>query len=795
MLLTLNQSIPEITALQENRKPFHFFWQSETENCILLVNTIVHNFFYIHRTEVAEIMKSFFYLLAVLLVPAIAFSQTGTIEGTVYNKDTKEPLAGADVKILQTDTQQKTDENGKFVFSDIPDGTYTLVTTVPETEFIQRTVVIVASGETKAAEIYIGTGQYRLQGVTVTDKREPKTVSKKSIQAREITRLPGTAGDALRALPAIPGIGVANDFSGALYIRGGSDEDNLYYFDRVPVGYPYHFGGLVSSLSSEIIDRIDVYAGGYGAEYGVDSQAVIDIYSQNDSPANLRGKFNLNILYSEGLLQGKIGENGFWYAAGRRSYIDLFIGSLVFDAGAITAFPRFWDYQIKAGYDLSEKHQLFFNLFASGDQFALTLDGEDVDQDFRGNTSFESGFEGAGIHLRSFLTQRLTSFLSLTRSNFLFDVNFGPEISLNIDAPSYTLREDITYELNPRHRLETGLILGLEPGQVTGTFTRIPDEGEVEFDIRFEEKIELDEYVRGQRIEGYLQDRYTLLPFLSAVFGLRFDYFNRTDELSIQPRGSLLLELPNTSEIQFAYGVYNQTPIPALLSPTIGNPGLKSSSASHYILELKRQFSETTEIKMAAYYKDLSGIATVDDEAAYLNQGIGYAQGTEIFLRHQRDERFFGWISYAYALSKRRDREGEPYRLYSFDQTHVATLAASYNLTPTWEFGAKWQYRSGNPYTPCVGATVQFDPRNGEPIYIPDYAETNSDRLPAYHRLDLRVSKTFQFNAWNLGLFIELLNTYNRQNLLDFNYSEDCRTRDDINQLPILPYFGITAEF
>ena len=227
---------------------------------------------------------------------------------------------------------------------------------------------------------------------------------------------------------------------------------------------------------------------------------------------------------------------------------------------------------------LSEKHQLFFNLFASGDRFALKLDGDNVDEDFRGNTSFESGFEGSGIHLRSFLTDRLTSFLSLTGSDFLFDVNFGPELSLNIDAPSYTLREDLTYELNPRHRLESGLILGLEPGQVTGTFTRIPDEGEVDYDIRFEEKVALDEYVRGQRIEGYLQDRYTLLPFLSAVFGLRFDYFNRTDELSIQPRGSLLVELPNKSEIQFAYGIYNQTPIPALLSPTIGEPGVEVKS-------------------------------------------------------------------------------------------------------------------------------------------------------------------------------------------------------------------------
>ena len=740
-------------------------------------------------------MKILLCLLMVFWIPIVAFSQTGTVQGTVYNNSTKEPLAGAEVFIVEIDTRQKTDENGQFVFSDISAGTYTLITTVPDTELSQRTSIVVTAEETLAPEIYVETSQYRLEGVEVTGESAPKTVSKKSIQAQEITRLPGTAGDALRALPAIPGIGVANDFSGALYIRGGSDEDNLYYFDRVPVGYPYHFGGIVSSLSSEIIDRIDVYAGGYGAEYGVDSQAVIDIYSQDSSPADLRGKFNLNLLFSEGLLQGKIGEKGYWYAAGRRSYIDLFIGSLSFNTGAITAFPRFWDYQLKSGYDFNEKHQLFFNIFASGDRFALKLDGENVDEDFQGNASFESGFEGAGIHLRSFLTERLTSYLSLTRSKFLFDVNFGPSLSLEIDAPDYVLREDLTYELNAKHRLESGLILGFEPGQVTGTFTRIPDEGEDDYDIRFEEKVSIDEYVRGYRVEAYLQDRYTLLPFLSVVFGLRFDYFNRIDQLSVQPRGSLLVELPNSSQLQFAYGIYNQTPIPAQLSPSIGNPALKSSQASHYILELKRQLSQDTEIKMAAYYKNLADLVTVDDEAGYLNQGVGYAQGTEIFLRHRGGDRFFTWVSYAYALSKRRDRPDEPYRLYSFDQTHVATLAASYNLTPTWEIGAKWQYRTGNPYTPVEGATLLFDPRNGEPIYVPIYAETNSDRLPPYHRLDLRVSKTFQFRGWKLGTFLELLNAYNRQNLLDYRYSENYTKREDVNQLPFIPYLGITAEF
>ena len=45
------------------------------------------------------------------------------------------------------------------------------------------------------------------------------------------------------------------------------------------------------------------------------------------------------------------------------SYIDLFLGSLSFDSGAITAFPRFWDYQVKGGYELNDKHQLSLNLF------------------------------------------------------------------------------------------------------------------------------------------------------------------------------------------------------------------------------------------------------------------------------------------------------------------------------------------------------------------------------------------------------------------------------------------------
>ena len=746
-------------------------------------------------------MKQFYtnFLIVLCLYPCLVFgqqssSQTGEIYGTVSQQNLKQPIVSAQVRIVETGQRVLTDENGEFQFRDLPPGNYTLAANASRYKPSTDTAVTVTPAEITRVEIHLEPVVVSFDEVEVTSGRPPPSVGRQSLSGSEIQRVPGAAGDALRALQSLPTVGVANDFSGALYIRGGSDEDNLYYFDRVPIGYPYHFGGIVSSLSSEVIERIDVYAGGYGAEFGVDSQAVIDIYSQNKNTDGFGGKFNLNLLYSEGLLEGKIGDRGFWYAAGRRSYIDLFLRSISFESGQITAFPSFWDYQVKGGYNLSEKHRLSLNIFASGDNFALKLDGEDVDEDLRGNISFDSGFEGAGIHLRSLFTDRLTSYLSLTRSYFAFDVNIGADLSLKIDAPQYVLREDLTYKLTPKHQIESGLIVGLEPGRATGRFIRPPDEGEVDYDPRFIEKQVFDESALGKRFEIYLQDRYRILPFLSIVLGLRTDYISDIDELSIQPRGSLLFEISPGSQVQLSYGNYQQRPAPPRLTQSVGNPELSNSQASHYVLEYTREISETTEVKVAGYYKNLVDLATNDDEARYLNQGVGFAQGTEVFIRHQAGNRFLSWGSYAYGLSKRRDSPGEPYRLYSFDQTHVATFAATYSPTSTWEIGAKWQYRTGNPYTPVLGADLKIDPRNGESIYVPIYAETNSARFPAYHRLDAKISKAFRFDNWQMSVFLELLNVYNRKNLLDYNYSDDYTEKDDIYQFPIIPYLGITVE-
>ena len=344
--------------------------------------------------------------------------EAGEIRGTVYSQETGDKLANATVRLVETDRQTLTDENGEFRFDTLPPGDYTLtVVAVGYSLLGEGNVTTVKSGEAIEVKIYLPAVKLILDEVEVKSSPILAAVGQQTVGVMEIKRIPGSAGDALRALQALPGIGVANDFDGQLYIRGGSPDDNRFYLDRAPLFYPYHFGGLVSTVNSEILNRIDVYAGGFGAEFGADAQAVIDIYSRRGREDRVGGKFNLNLLYSEGLLEGPIGSRGSWYVAGRRSYIDLF----PIEVARITAFPRFWDYQAKVSYDLSENHQFNVKAFAADDVMGFKLGLADVayDPTLAGSLDLEGRFDVQAADLRSTPTDP-PDFASLNLARELF---------------------------------------------------------------------------------------------------------------------------------------------------------------------------------------------------------------------------------------------------------------------------------------------------------------------------------------------------------------------------------------
>lgn len=257
-----------------------------------------------------------------------------------------------------------------------------------------------------------------------------------------LRRATGSAGDPIRGIARLPSIGTVNDFFGVLSVRGGAPGDNLYYFDRLPLGYPYHLLGIVSVVSSEVIKKIDVHPGGFGAEFGADSQAVIDMHSapQKLEPFGwLDGMLKPSFIYSEGYLSGALSfrerpaanvpketekksifhlskdillgdaqvfsrdadktvkkpartdqeflENralpgqGYWYAFGRLSYLEPFFelaSRLVEIEDLVREVPRFWSYQLKGVYKLNDTHGMVVNAVTAFDASELYLGSNEV---------------------------------------------------------------------------------------------------------------------------------------------------------------------------------------------------------------------------------------------------------------------------------------------------------------------------------------------------------------------------------------------------------------------------------
>jgi outer membrane receptor protein involved in Fe transport len=245
-------------------------------------------------------------------------------------------------------------------------------------------------------------------------------------------------------------------------------------------------------------------------------------------------------------------------------------------------------------------------------------------------------------------------------------------------------------------------------------------------------------------------------------------------------------------------GVYHQPPEPYESIEPFGNSGLKPETAYQYSLGVEQELLPPLELSIEGYYKDLRDIVVANDDLndsanglSYVNSGRGRSYGGEFLLRYKPGGRFFGWIAYTLSRSERRDHSGDDYYTYDYDQTHILTALASYQLGRGWQIGARFRYVTGSPYTPNVGGTVDHDAGTYAPVTS---LARNSDRLPAFHQLDLRVDKTWRFQAWSLSAYLDLQNAYNRQNTESIGYNFDYSQTTPTHGLPILPVLGLRGE-
>lgn len=115
----------------------------------------------------------------------------------------------------------------------------------------------------------------------------------------------------------------------------------------------------------------------------------------------------------------------------------------------------------------------------------------------------------------------------------------------------------------------------------------------------------------------------------------------------------------------------------------------------------------------------------------------------------------------------------------------------SYRLRNDWTLGTRVRAVTGNPITPATGAVLDAD--NGR--YQCVSGAPLSRRLPGFFQTDARLDKRFTFESWMMSVYLDVQNVTNRQNAEFRFHSYDCASDVPLPSLPVLPAFGLRAEW
>lgn len=234
---------------------------------------------------IIKLVKAF----AVILFSLSLYGQTsGKISGRIIEKETGEPLVGANVIITQTQAGTSADEEGYFNLINVSPGKYSVRVMMIGYESITIENVVVSVNRTTSLDVEMKMGVIESKEVIIyaskLSRKKDQTSTVKNISSEEIDILPVEDIGAVVNMQA--GV-VAGSF------RGGRNNEVSYMIDGVPVNDAFGGVSAVSTLEVEAVKDLEVITGTFNAEYGNAMSGVVNAVTK-DGNNNFEGSLNTN---------------------------------------------------------------------------------------------------------------------------------------------------------------------------------------------------------------------------------------------------------------------------------------------------------------------------------------------------------------------------------------------------------------------------------------------------------------------------------------------------------------------
>jgi TonB-dependent receptor-like protein/carboxypeptidase family protein len=726
-------------------------------------------------------------VLVFLAIPVLgaqaspAADSTSVLRGVV-RMPTGEPIAEANVFLIETLEGVLTRADGRFAISTAATGPATLVirrlgfTEIRRTvELPTRDTLVIAMTPAPIAlsAITVQAGQYTAsaeRGATLTPL--------------EVVTTPGTAADVNRAIQALPGVQAVDEGTG-LFVRGGDFTETKVFLDEAGLHTGPQFqqpsGTFTGTVDPFLLDGIFFSSGGFGARYGDALSGVAGLTTQR-RPARTSGTATAGLAaFSAALavaLPGEVGVRG----AANRTDLDPML--------AVNGNPRGYD-PAPHGYDVSGS--LIWQPRPTAEVKAFALDqttslGMGLD---------EASFSGAyGMAIRSRVGVlswhdvfgAVTPSLAIATTRATHDESYGAfQLARRFDDRQ--LFAQMAWGATDRLTLRAGGEVDRASSAIEGTVPRQRDDVGPGARLRV-----LGGTETGTRIGAFVESDWRVSESTRLVTGVRSDRSTLTGERTIDPRASLAVKpfhgiMRTGVTFTAAWGIYHQVPDPLLFDDTLGVGALAPMRAEQRVAGLQVG-EERTMARVELYEKRYRDLAQQTRDFTVVPDGVGAARGMDVLLKGSGPFRTTGRVIYSYLSSRRTDASSGVVARAPFDITHNVTAVVERVWGMHWRSAIAYRSATGKPYTPITGATR--DPVRG--VYTPVYGRPMSERLPAFRRVDLSASYFSQFSPNLQGVFfVALNNALDRENVYAYRYTADYRRRFPVRSVfNRSVYFGMT---
>jgi outer membrane receptor protein involved in Fe transport len=233
-----------------------------------------------------------FSLVIIYLLGQLVWSgTTGKISGVVIDDGDKQPLPGATVQVVGTNLGTYTKVNGSYVILNVPPGTYDLkFSFVGYQEILVKGIEISADVTTtmdakmKATAVELPTEIVRATKPTI---EKGETANLRRISSADIENMTVKSVDELLSVQV--GFVTKNN---ELHVRGGRAGEVMYIIDGVATRDPLGGLGAVrggTNVSSQELEEVSVLKGGFDAEYGNATSAIINIVTKEGNVTSTKG--------------------------------------------------------------------------------------------------------------------------------------------------------------------------------------------------------------------------------------------------------------------------------------------------------------------------------------------------------------------------------------------------------------------------------------------------------------------------------------------------------------------------